>query len=127
MSFSIVMGIPEMLDYWESLQSRFYSGTANKDEIKIYKLLSKTLRLISKDPRYPSLHTHEISELSARYGVKVFQSYCENRNPRAMRVFWVYGPLKECITIIGLEPHPNDAKSNAYSKIRLSKMGDPIT
>ena len=121
------MGIPEMLDYWESLQSRFYSGTANKDEIKIYKLLSKTLRLISKDPRYPSLHTHEISELSARYGVKVFQSYCENRNPRAMRVFWVYGPLKECITIIGLEPHPNDAKSNAYSKIRLSKMGDPIT
>ena len=124
MPFSIVMGVPEMLDYWNSLESRFNSGNANKDEIKIYKLLSKTLRLISQDPRYPSLHTHEISELSARYGVKVFQSYCENRNPRAMRVFWVYGPWKECITIIGVEPPPNDAKNNAYLKIKLSKMGD---
>ena len=118
MPFSIVMGVPEMLDYWNSLESRFNSGNANKDEIKIYKLLSKTLRLISQDPN--TSHTHEISELSARYGVKVFQSHCENRNPRAMRILWVYGPWKEYITIIGVEPHPNDAKNNAYLKIKLS-------
>ena len=67
---------------------------------------------------------NEIDALTFRYGVKVFQSYCENRNPRAMRVYWVYGPVKDYITIIGVEPHPNDAKSNAYSKIRLSGMGD---
>ena len=120
MPFFIVMGVPEMLDYWNSLESRFNSGNANKDEIKIYKLLSKTLGLISQDPKYPSLHTREISELSARYGVKVFQSHCENRNPRAMRILLVYGPWKEYITIIGVEPHPNDAKNNAYLKIKLS-------
>ena len=117
------MGIPEMLALWESLESRYEAGKASKDEAKMYKLLHKALKLISENPKYPGLHTHEIDELTARYGVKVFQSYCENRNPRAMRVFWVYGPKKDFITIIGLEPHPNDVKGNAYKKIRLSKMG----
>ncbi|MBQ2069920.1 MAG: hypothetical protein II467_03215 [Bacilli bacterium] len=126
MAFSIVMGVPEMLAFWESLQSRYETGEASKDEAKTYKLLRKTLKLISNDPKYPGLHTHEISELTARYGVKVFQSYCENRNPRAMRIYWVYGPKKDYITIIGLEPHPNDAKGNAYKKICLSKMGKVI-
>lgn len=120
------MGVPEMLTFWESLQSRYETGEASKDEAKTYKLLRKTLKLISSDPKYPGLHTHEISELTARYGAKVFQSYCENRNPRAMRIYWVYGPKKEYITIIGLEPHPNDAKGNAYKKICLSKMGEVI-
>jgi len=118
------MGIPEMLEYWESLQSRFLSGEAGKDEDKTYKLLRKAFRLISQNPKHPGLHTHEIDELTARYGIKVFQSYCENRNPRAMRLYWVYGPKKDYITIIGVEPHPNDAKSNAYKKIRLSSMGE---
>ena len=117
------MGIPEMLFFWESLQSKNQSGTSTKEESKIYKLLRKTFIQLSSNPRHPGLHTHEIDELSVRYGVKVFQSYCENRNPRAMRVFWVYGPQKDYITIVGVEPHPNDAKSNAYKKIRLSKMG----
>ncbi|MBQ4182570.1 MAG: hypothetical protein II619_03290 [Bacilli bacterium] len=124
MSFCIVMGIPEMLNYWQSLQSRFETGDASKDEIKTYKLLHKTLKLISENPKHPGLHTHEIDELTARYGVKVFQSYCENRNPRAMRIYWVYGPRKDYITVIGVEPHPNDSKSNAYKKVRLSKMGE---
>ena len=117
------MGIPEMLALWESLESRYEAGKVSNDEAKMYKLLHKALKLISENPKYPGLHTHEIDELTARYGVKVFQSYCENRNPRAMRVYWVYGPKKDFITIIGLEPHPNDVKGNAYKTIRLSKMG----
>ena len=117
------MGIPEMLAFWDDLHSRVASGKATKDDAKLYKLLRKTLLSLSNNPRYPGLHTHEISELSARYSHKVFQSYCENKNPRAMRIYWVYGPEKDQITIIGLEPHPNDSKNNAYRKIRLSKMG----
>ena len=124
MKFSIVMGVPEMLAYWELLQSKVDNRTSNKEEARTYKLLRKTLTQLSSDPRYPGLHTHEIEELTARYGVKVFQSYCENRNPRAMRLYWAYGPKKDYITILAVEPHPNDAKSNAYQKIRLSKMGE---
>ena len=37
-------------------------------------------------------------------------SYLENHKPVAGRIFWVYGPDKNDITIIGIEPHPNDKK-----------------
>ena len=54
--------------------------------------------------------------------MKVWESYLENDTPGAGRLFWVYGPDKGDITVIGLEPHPND-KSNAYRKITLSSTG----
>lgn len=57
--------------------------------------------------------------LTRRYKQKVWQSYLENNKPATGRIFWVYGPNKSDITIIGLEPHPND-KKDAYQKITLS-------
>ena len=80
---------------------------------------------MSENPRYPGLQTHEIDSLSKRYGLKVWESYLGNNTPRAGRIFWVYGPEKNDITVIGLEPHPND-KSNAYKKITLSKFGEEV-
>jgi len=38
-------------------------------------------------------------------------------------MYWVYGPEQNEITIIGLEPHPEDKKSSGYEKIRLSATG----
>lgn len=122
---SIHMGVPEMEDFWNGLTEKVKAGTASGDEIKLYKKTGKALKLISQNPRHPGLETHEISSLSKRYGMKVWQSYLENNTPGAGRIFWVYGPLRGDITIIGLEPHPND-KSNAYAKITLSAMGEPI-
>ena len=81
--------------------------------------------MLGKDPKYPGLNSHEIVSLTARYGMKVFESYVENNTPGAGRLFWVYGPGKNEITVIGLEPHPND-KSNAYKKIVLSSTGYEI-
>lgn len=57
--------------------------------------------------------------------MKVWQSYLENRPPAAGRIFLVYGPNRGDITIIGIEPHPND-KSNAYDTITLSSMGEEV-
>ena len=122
--FTIHMGIPEMDKFWSELTEKNQNGTATKDEIKLYKKLGKTFVLIASNPRYPSLETHEIDVLSKRYGMKVWQSYVENNTPAAGRVFWVYGPNQSDITIIGVEPHPNDSKSNAYAKITLSSMGE---
>ena len=59
-------------------------------------------------------------------GIKVWESYLENNTPAAGRIFWSYGPQKGDITIVGIEPHPNDAKSNAYKKIILSQMGKEL-
>lgn len=120
--FTIRLGVPEMEQLWKNLTEKNRTGTANKDEIKLYKKLGKTLAQISKDPRHRGLHTHDIAALTARYGERVWQSYLENDTPAAGRVFWVYGPGRMEITIIGLEPHPDD-KSNAYKKVTLSEMG----
>ena len=119
--YAIHMGVPEMKALWEDLQQKHKSGRANKAEEKLYKLMGKAMRLIANDPRYPGLQTHEITALTRRYGMKVWQSYLENNTPKAGRIYWVYGPDKSDITIIGLEPHPED-KSNAYQKITLSSM-----
>ena len=74
------------------------------------------------DPHYASLNSHEIEPLSKRYGMKVWESYLENKKSGARRMFWVYGPDKMEITIIGLEPHPEDAKNGAYDRINLSDL-----
>ena len=121
--FTIRMGIPEMKQLWDRLQESIRSGKAGKDEERLYKRLGKALKLLSDNPRHPGLQTHEITALSTRYGIRVWQSYLENNTPAAGRLFWVYGPGAKEITIIGLEPHPND-KNNAYTKITLSRMGD---
>ena len=122
MDFSIHMGIPEMLELWMRLRQKSKDGSISKAYATLYKKCGKSLKLLSIDPFYPSLHTHEIPDLSRRYGRKVWQSYLENRTSRAIRMYWVYGPDQKDITIIGLEPHPEDKKNGAYDKITLSKL-----
>lgn len=123
--YTIRMGIPEMEAFWSSLEGKVDSKTASKDELKLYKKIGKALVLLANDPRYPGLNSHEITTLSRRYGQKVWESYLENRTPAAGRLFWTYGPGQGEITIVAIEPHPND-KSNAYKKITLSSMGEVL-
>ncbi len=122
MAFSIRMGVPEMLALWNRLYQANIDGSISKTDADLYKKWSKALRLLSGNPFYPSLNTHEIPDLSRRYGRKVWQSYLENRSSRAMRMYWVYGPEQKDITIIGLEPHPEDKKNGAYDKVTLSNL-----
>ena len=124
--FEIHMGVPEMEEFWNDLKQKNKSGKLIKKEAQLYKKLGKTLRQLAMNPAYPGLETHDIEALTQRYGMKVWQSYLENNKPAAGRIYWVYGPNRGDITIIGLEPHPNDSKSNAYRKITLSSMGESI-
>lgn len=124
MSFAIRMGIPEMLALWTDLSQKNTAGTISKKELALYNKWGKAMRLLSQDPSYPSLHTHDIEPLTKRYGIKVWQSYLENNTSHAMRMYWVYGPDRQDITIIGLEPHPEDKKNGAYDKVSLSDMPD---
>lgn len=122
MSFTIRMGIPKMLELWTELSQKNATGTISKKGLSLYNKWGKAMRLLSQDPSYPSLHTHDIEPLTKRYGVKVWQSYLENNTSRAMRMYWVYGQDLQDITIIGLEPHPEDKKNGAYDNIALSDM-----
>ena len=122
MKYSLLMGVPEMVQYFAFLAEGQNAGTLSKDEARFAKKFFKTLQHLSDDPRHNALQTHEIKPLSARFGHKVFQSYVENNTPAAGRLFWVYGPLPQHITVIGVEPHPEDRKHGAYDRIRLSRL-----
>ena len=123
--FDIRLGIPEMKALWDNLSKKVSGGSAKKDEEKQYRQLGKAMKLLAENPRYPGLHTHEIASLSARYGRKVWESYLENNTPKDGLLFWVYCKGTGEITVIGIEPHPDD-KANAYRKITLSSLGEEI-
>ena len=112
MYFNIRMGIPEMEDLWNNLCKKSEDSTLKSNDKKLFKKLTKVLNLLQNDPKYPGLRTHAIDQLSKRYGIKVWQSYLENNTPSAGRLFWVYGPDRKDITIIGIEPHPEDKKDD---------------
>ena len=73
---------------------------------KRYNTVKKTIRLLSTDPRYKRLKTHEFTSLKGPSGEKIFEAYAQQSTPVAYRVFWCYGPLKSQITIVAITPHP---------------------
>ena len=122
MAFRIRMGVPEMSAYWDDLSARKRQGTLAGNEEKLFKKLVKALGFLSQNPRHPGLASHEIDDLTRKYGIKVFQSYLENQTPAAGRLFWTYGPEQGDITVLAIEPHPEDQKRGAYQRIKLSRM-----
>ncbi|MGV3531411.1 MAG: hypothetical protein ACO1QR_03515 [Chthoniobacteraceae bacterium] len=122
MEFKIRMGQPEMEELWRDLSSRERGGKLGKDEERLFKKFVKTLSLLGSNPKHNSLASHEIADLSEKYGIKIFQSYLENHTPSAGRLFWAYGPEQGEITILAIEPHPEDQKRGAYQCIKLSSM-----
>ncbi len=121
-SFEIRPGIPEVRDLWNRLASGHRSGTLDADDQALYRKLKKAFRHLARDPYHPGLESHEITDLTKRYGKRVFQSYLENKTPSAGRMFWVYGPERGQITVIGIEPHPEDKKRGAYKRVNLSDL-----
>lgn len=122
MAFKIRLGLPEMEALWKDLSTRKLQGALDKDEERFFKKLIKALGYLEQNPRHNSLASHEIDDLTRKYGFKVFQSYLENATPAAGRLFWAYGPDKGDITVLAIEPHPEDQKRGAYQRIKLSNM-----
>jgi len=122
MAFRIRMGVPEMEALWNDLSTRKQMGDLDKDEEKFFKKWVKALGYLSVDPRHNSLASHEIEDLSRKHGFKIFQSYLENKTPSAGRMFWAYGPDKGDITILAVEPHPEDDKRGAYERVKLAAV-----
>ena len=125
MPFQIHMGIPEMEQLWLDLSTQSTQGSLDKEQQKFFKKLVKALRFLADNPKHNSLASHEIDDLSRKYGIKIFQSYLENNTPSAGRIFWAYGPNQSDITILAIEPHPEDKKRGAYDRIKLSNVAPP--
>jgi hypothetical protein len=116
------MGLPEMAAFWNDLSTRQQRGQLDRDEEKFFKKFVKALGYLSQNPRHNSLASHEIDDLTRKYGFKIFQSYLENNTPAAGRLFWAYGPDQGDITVLAIEPHPEDQKRGAYARIKLSAL-----
>ena len=78
---------------------------SDKGLLKRYNAIKKTLKLL-KNPRHPSLKTHEFTSLSGPKSEKIYEAYAEQNTPAAYRVFWYYGPKKKQITVIAFTSHP---------------------
>lgn len=119
--FKIRMGIPEMKQVWDDLLVKKKNNNLTVDEEDLFKRLTKSIKFLSVDPKHPGLQTHEIEELSKKYKMKIWQSYLD-QGKTARRIFWTYGPNRKEITILGIEPHPEDKKRGAYKRIKLSDL-----
>ena len=106
---------------WTRLIKGLKSGDLPAPDRKMAKKLARAVQHLQENPFHPGLQSHEITALSSRYGRKVFESYLENNTPASGQIFWVYGPRRNFITLIGLEPHPQDSK-RGYARVLLSAL-----
>jgi len=94
------------LEWTEKAKETYYSLKADASKVKKWKAVKKALKLLARDPHYPSLQTHEFISLRGPNGEKVFEAYAEQQTPAAYRVFWYYGTDKGKIVIFAITPHP---------------------
>ncbi|HEX5407592.1 MAG TPA: hypothetical protein VFX16_35400 [Pseudonocardiaceae bacterium] len=72
-----------------------------------FKKVRKALRLLQQDgPRHPGLHSHRYQSVPGPDGKDLWESYVENNTPSAWRIWWIYGPDADEITIVTIGPHP---------------------
>jgi hypothetical protein len=121
MKFEVLQGVPHVEKVWRDLMDGLAKNSLTRPERGFAKKLAKAVDHLGKNPFHPGLQSHEITDLSDRYGMKVFESYLENDTPVAGRIFWVYGPDRAQITVVAIEPHPED-KRGAYNRVQLSAL-----
>jgi len=93
------------LEYSEEAENKI-KELKNKPSLeKRWKAVKKSLRFLMENPRHPSLKTHEYTEFSRKYGLKIFQAYAENNTPRAYRIFFYY-KNNRTLHIVDITPHP---------------------
>ncbi len=89
----------------EKVLGELKAGTT-KDATKLKKV-RKALRLLEQaGPRHPGLHSHPYHSVPGPAGATVWESYVENKTPSAWRIWWIYGPTADHITVVTVGPHP---------------------
>jgi len=108
------------------LSKKALEGTLNRNETDLYRKIRKSLQNLETNPRHPGLNSHEIDVLTEKYGVRIWESYLENKRSGARRMFWIYGPETKEITIVGIENHPELGRGFARVKLAKDAIGKTI-
>ena len=72
MAFNLRMGLPEMEAFWRDLSTRKQLGKLDRKDERFFKKFVKTLGFLGQNPRHPGLASHEIDDLTRKYGMKIF-------------------------------------------------------
>lgn len=103
----------------QELSDKALKGELNRDEKDLYRKLRKAIQHLESNPRHAGLNSHEIEVLTEKYGVRIWESYLENRKAGARRIFWIYGPETREITIVGIEKHPEPGRG--FARVKLAE------
>jgi hypothetical protein len=87
MKFSIFLGKPLISSEWERLLNGHKNQSLSASDELLFVRWGKAMAHLALDPFYPGLHSHEIKPLTARAGLRVFESYLENHNPQRIGSF----------------------------------------
>lgn len=97
---------PFTLLYTDEAQAVMDDLLARPRDVKTKKV-KKALRLLRDvGPSHPGLESHKYHSLRGPNGEDVWESYVENHTPSAWRIWWVYGPDADTLTITTVGPHP---------------------
>lgn len=94
------------LKFLESAEEELIAIRDDPSKKSVFKAVRKSLSLMRKNVRNPSLNAHKYDEIVGPKGEEVFESYAQNNTPGAYRIFWYYGPSRGIITIVAITPHP---------------------
>lgn len=97
---------PFQLVYTDEARAVLMDLERPRHSVKRKKVL-KTLRLLRDiGPAHPGLNSHKYHSRSGPQGEDLWESYVDDRTPGAWRIWWIYGPEDDMITIVTLGPHP---------------------
>lgn len=94
------------LHWADSARETYELLKVDKSNVSHYKAVKKAVKNLARNPKHPSLQTHEFKSFKGPKGEKVWEAYVEQNTPNAYRIFWYYGPTKGMITIFLIAPHP---------------------
>jgi hypothetical protein len=70
-----------------------------------YSKVIRALAKLAQDPKHPGLRSHPYNQIKGPLGEPIWESYVENHNPSAWRLWWYYGPARGEITVVDIGPH----------------------
>ncbi len=93
--------------HWTSQAEKQFLALKNQGLTDKFIKISKTLEILAQHgPRYRSLHSHKYESIKGPNGEDVWESYVENKTASAWRIWWIYGPNPNAITLIMIGKHP---------------------
>ena len=108
--------------FWNDLSTRKQAGRLTKDEEKFFKKWVKALGYLSQNPKHNSLGSHEIDDLTRKYGIKVFQSFSEIKRQRLAECFGLMARREATLQCLELSRILRTKSVARTERIKLSSV-----